>query len=231
MAKIEKRSYPKENPEMSLLPSEEKAPLKILEKDSGKRFGKKGPMKAKKLVQRKPLFLARRKYIEKVLQLTRVTKVVKGGKRMSFRALVIVGDTKHKVGVGIGRADDAGSAIQKAVINGKKAFVNVPITFNLSIPHTTKLSYRAASIFLSPAPKGTGIIAGAAVRSVLELAGVQNILAKQFGSSSLLNNAKATILALNSLNEKIAQGQAQTGFRKAFYGNILAKYKKYALFV
>lgn len=162
---------------------------------------------------------------EKIVQVKRVTKVVKGGKKLTFRAVVIIGDTKRKVGVGIGRADDVNLAIEKAIINGKKNIINVPLTLNYSIPHVVKANYGACSIMLRPSSTGTGVIAGGSVRTVLELAGFQNILAKQFGSSNILNNAKATILALNFLNEKVELGKYQSMRKQVFYEKIMRKYK------
>jgi small subunit ribosomal protein S5 len=174
--------------------------------------------------------LSKLKFEEKIVQIKRVTKVVKGGKKLTFRAVVIIGDTKRKVGVGVGRADDVNLAIEKAVINGKKNLMNVPLTHNYSIPHVIKANYGACSLMLRPAVSGTGVIAGGSIRTVLELAGIQNILAKQFGSSNILNNAKATILALNLLNEKIELGKYQSVRKQIFYENIMKKYKNVKIF-
>jgi len=169
--------------------------------------------------------LSKIKYEEKVIQIKRVTKVVKGGKKLTFRAVVIVGDNKRKVGVGIGRADDINIAISKATLHGKKNLINVPLTLKYSVPHVIKASYGACSIMLRPASQGTGVIAGGSVRTVLELAGIKNILAKQFGSSNILNNAKATIIALNLLNEKVELGQYQSMRKQLFYDKIMKRYK------
>ena len=174
--------------------------------------------------------LSKKKYEEKIVQIKRVTKVVKGGKKMTFRAVVIIGDTKRKVGVGIGRADDVNLAIDKAVLNGKKNLINVPLTLRYSLPHVVNASYGACKIMLRPAALGTGVIAGGSVRTVLELAGIKNILAKQFGSNNILNNAKATILALSLLNEKIELGKYQSGKKQKFYEKILKKYKNVQIF-
>lgn len=186
-------------------------------------MGKNGTMKPnrKKLITR----LSKKKYEEKIVQIKRVTKVVKGGKKMTFRAVVIIGDTKRKVGVGIGRADDVNLAIDKAVLNGKKNLINVPLTLKYSLPHVVNASYGACKIMLRPAALGTGVIAGGSVRTVLELAGIKNILAKQFGSNNILNNAKATILALNLLNEKIELGKYQSSRKQKFYDKVMKKYK------
>ncbi len=136
---------------------------------------------------------------ERVVQTRRVTKVVKGGKKLSFRAIVIVGNEKGQVGVGVGKANDVSGAVRKGVADGKKHLITVPLTRSSSIPHPTRAVSGAASVMMRPAAPGTGVIAGGAVRTVLELAGVKNILAKQLGSSSPLNNARAAVAALASL--------------------------------
>lgn len=171
------------------------------------------------------LRLSKIKYEEKIVQIKRVTKVVKGGKKMTFRAVVIIGDNKRKVGVGIGRAEDVNLAIDKAILNGKKNLITVPLTLKYSVPHVVNASYGACSIMLRPASQGTGVIAGGSVRTVLELAGIKNILAKQFGSNNILNNAKATILALTNLNEKVELGKFQSTRKQVFYDKIMRKYK------
>lgn len=171
------------------------------------------------------LRLSKIKYEEKIVQVKRVTKVVKGGKKMTFRAVVIIGDNKRKVGVGIGRAEDVNLAIDKAILNGKKNLITVPLTINYSVPHIVKSSYGACSIMLRPASQGTGVIAGGSIRTVLELAGIKNILAKQFGSNNILNNAKTTILALTKLNEKVELGKFQSRRKQLIYEKIMRKYK------
>jgi small subunit ribosomal protein S5 len=175
---------------------------------------------------RKPVVrLSKIKYEEKIIQIKRVTKVVKGGKKMTFRAVVIVGDNKRKVGVGIGRAEDVNLAIDKAIIHGKKNLINVPLTLKDSIPHVVNASYGACKLMLRPASLGTGVIAGGSVRTVLELAGIKNISAKQFGSNNILNNAKATILALTNLNEKVELGKYQSSRKQLFYDKVMKKYR------
>ena len=176
--------------------------------------------------KRKPVVrLSKIQYEEKIVQIKRVTKVVKGGKKMTFRAVVIIGDNKRKVGVGIGRADDINLAIDKAILNGKKNLINVPLTLKDSIPHVVKSSYGACNLMLRPAQVGTGVIAGGSVRTVLELAGIKNIVAKQFGSNNILNNAKATIFALTNLNEKVELGKYQSTRKQLFYDKVMKKYK------
>ena len=179
---------------------------------------------------RKKIRLSKIKYEEKIVQVKRVTKVVKGGKKMTFRAIVILGDNKRKVGVGIGRAEDVNLAIDKAILNGKKNLITVPLTINYSVPHVINSSYGACSIMLRPASQGTGVIGGGSVRTVLELAGIKNILAKQFGSSNILNNARATILALTKLNEKIELGKYQSTRKQIFYDKVMRKYKNVRLY-
>jgi small subunit ribosomal protein S5 len=136
---------------------------------------------------------------ERVVQIRRVTKVVKGGKKLSFRAIVIVGNEKGQVGVGVGKASDVIGAVKKGVADGKKHLIEVPITKSNSIPHPSHGVGGGAKVMIRPASSGTGVIAGGAVRTVLELAGVKNILAKQLGSGNPLNNARAAINALSTL--------------------------------
>lgn len=136
---------------------------------------------------------------ERVVQIRRVTKVVKGGKKLSFRAIVVVGNERGQVGVGVGKASDVIGAVRKGVVDGKKHLVTVPLTKSNSIPHPVDGAGGGAKVIMRPAAPGTGVIAGGAIRTVLELAGVRNILAKQLGSSNPLNNARATTNALASL--------------------------------
>ena len=137
-------------------------------------------------------------WTERVVQIRRVTKVVKGGKKLSFRAIVIVGNRKGQVGIGCAKASEVIIAIQKAIADGRKNLITVPI-FKTTIPHPITGRSGAGSVMLRPASQGTGIIAGGAVRLVLELAGIENILSKSLGSKSPLNAANATLNALKSL--------------------------------
>lgn len=150
-------------------------------------------------------------WTEKVVQIRRVTKVVKGGKKLSFRAVVIVGNQKGQVGVGCAKAAEVIIAIQKAIADGRKNLITVPI-FKTTIPHPIVGRSGAGSVMLRPAAKGTGIIAGGAVRTVLELAGVENILCKSLGSKSPLNAANATMSALQNLTpfKDIAKKRGKT---------------------
>lgn len=137
-------------------------------------------------------------WTERVVQIRRVTKVVKGGKKLSFRAVVIVGNKKGQVGVGCAKAAEVVIAIQKAIADGRKNLITVPI-FKTTIPHPIVGRSGAGEVMLRPASQGTGIIAGGAVRLVLELAGIENILSKSLGSKSPLNAANATLDALQKL--------------------------------
>ncbi len=136
---------------------------------------------------------------ERVVQIRRVTKVVKGGKKLSFRAIVVVGNERGQVGVGVGKAADVIGAVKKGVADGKKHLVEVPLTRSNSIPHPSTGAGGGAKVMMRPAAPGTGVIAGGSVRTVLEMAGVKNILAKQLGSGNPLNNARAAVNALSGL--------------------------------
>jgi small subunit ribosomal protein S5 len=148
---------------------------------------------------------------EKVVQIRRVTKVVKGGKKMSFRAIVAVGNQKGQVGVGVGKAAEVIAAIQKAIADAKKSLVTVPMV-GTTIPHQIVGKSDASRVLIKPASKGTGVIAGGAVRSVLELAGIHDILSKNLGASSPLNSARATIDGLRGLRsaEEVAAQRGKT---------------------
>jgi len=136
---------------------------------------------------------------ERVVQIRRVTKVVKGGKKLSFRAILVIGNEKGQVGVGVGKASDVIGAVKKAVTDGKKNLVTIPMTKDNSIPHIITGRSGAAKVIMRPSAPGSGVIAGGAVRTMLELGGVKNILAKQLGSGNPLNNARAAADALANL--------------------------------
>ena len=142
------------------------------------------------------------KLVERLIKISRVSKVTKGGKKLSFRAIVVVGDEKGQVGVGVAKADDVVNAFKKAKTDGRKNLINLPLTKSLSIPHDVMGNFGACQIIMKPAIEGSGVIAGGAVRIVLEVAGVKNVIAKQLGSNNLLNNARAAVAALNQLTTK-----------------------------
>jgi len=139
---------------------------------------------------------------EKLVTLNRVAKVTKGGRTFSFAAIVVVGNGKGTVGHGLGKALEVSSAITKAVDDAKKSLIQVPI-INGTIPHEQKGRYGAGKVLIRPAADGTGVIAGGAMRAVLEIAGVQNVLAKSLGTSNPHNVIKATIDALSKLRSPL----------------------------
>ena len=146
-------------------------------------------------------------YEEKVVSIGRVTKVVKGGRRFSFSALVVVGDRNGKVGFGTGKASEVPDAIKKGIEDAKKNIVTISMN-GTTVPHTVTGKYGAAKVFIRPAVEGTGIIAGGAVRAVLELAGIQDVLSKSLGSNSPINMVRATMEGLRSMRD--VQTVAQT---------------------
>jgi len=141
----------------------------------------------------------REKWNERVIQISRVTKVCKGGKKLSFRAVVLIGNENGQVGLGVGKADDVIMAITKGITDARRSVIQVFLTKTKTLPHAITGKFGACEVFIKPASQGTGVIAGSSIRTVLELAGVKNILAKQLGSDNLLNNAHATISALENL--------------------------------
>lgn len=136
---------------------------------------------------------------ERVVQVRRVTKVVKGGKNLNFRAIVVVGDMNGRVGVGVGKAQEVVSAVQKSALNARRNIITVPMTKYKTFPHRADGKFGAAKVMLRPACPGTGVIAGGSVRVVLEMAGIENALGKQLGSNNALNNARAVIVAVQKM--------------------------------
>jgi len=139
-------------------------------------------------------------YDQKLLDLARVTRVVKGGRRFRFRAVLVVGNRKGKVGVGVGKGADVSDAIKKAFDNGKKNIIIIKTDKN-TIPHDVFYKQGSARIILRPAKEGRGIVAGGAVRAVVEFAGIKDIVSKSLGTSNKLNVARATLAALSSLRD------------------------------
>ncbi len=143
----------------------------------------------------------RPEYDQKMLNLARVTRVVKGGRRFRFRATLVIGNRKGKVGVGVAKGSDVSDAIQKAFQAAKKNMITVDLAGS-SIAHDVTAKYGSAKVLLKPATKGRGLIAGGAVRAVMDLLGAKDIIAKSLGSSNNLNVAQATLLALQKLRTK-----------------------------
>jgi len=155
---------------------------------------------------------------EKLVQLNRVAKVTKGGRTFSFAAIAVVGDGKGTVGHGLGKARDVSEAISKAVDDAKKNLVKVPMHRG-TIPHTVIGRYKSGKVLIKPASDGTGVIAGGAMRAVLEIAGVQNVLSKSQGSPNPHNVVKATVQALSQLRDprEVAQ-ERNISIEKLFNG-------------
>lgn len=156
-----------------------------------------------------------KQFSESVVSIDRVARVVKGGRRFRFRALVVVGDGKGKVGIGVSKAGDVQTAVSKATDVAKKNIEEV-VLYKNTIPHETSGKVSGAHIFMKPAADGTGIIAGGVVRTVLEAAGVHNILSKSLGSSNKINSAYATVEGLKKL--VAAENWVTTGSRAAKKG-------------
>ncbi|MFA6322417.1 MAG: 30S ribosomal protein S5 [Candidatus Buchananbacteria bacterium] len=145
-------------------------------------------------------FRGESEYQQSMIDIARVTRVMAGGKRMRFRACLVIGDKKGKVGMGVAKGADVTLAVNKAFTKAKKNLITVPI-INETIPHRVDAKFGAAKIMLKPAPKGTGIMAGGAARIILDLAGVSNVVAKVLGSNNKINNVSATLKALQMLKK------------------------------
>lgn len=143
---------------------------------------------------------------ERVVHINRVAKVVRGGRRFNFQALVVVGDGKGRVGVGVGKAREVPSAIRKAFERGRRSMITVPL-FGNTLPHDVLAKYGAAKVLLKPASPGTGVIAGGGVRAVVEAAGVKDILSKSLGSDNILNVVMATFKGLQELMDIRVQAE------------------------
>lgn len=144
-----------------------------------------------------------------IVDIARVTRVMAGGKRMRFRACVVIGDKKGRVGMGLAKAKDVPMAVQKAVKKAERDMIRVPLAGD-TIPHEIRIKDGSARILIKPAPTGTGIIAGGAVRIVLEYAGVKNVVSKILGANNKVNNVRATIKALSMLRKKPAREKVAT---------------------
>ncbi|MBI3984240.1 30S ribosomal protein S5 [Candidatus Microgenomates bacterium] len=136
---------------------------------------------------------------QEVITVDRVSRVVAGGRRFRFRALVVVGDGQGGIGVGVAKAGEVSAAVDKAAARAKRDQIKFPLTASGTLPHTSQARFAGAEVLLKPAGPGTGVIAGGAVRQVLEVAGVRDVLSKAFGSANKLNNCYATLAALTQL--------------------------------
>ncbi|EKE25042.1 MAG: 30S ribosomal protein S5 [uncultured bacterium] len=163
-----------------------------------KRPGKKGARREKP------------EFEQKLLDLARVTRVVKGGRRFRFRATLVIGDRKGKVGVGVAKGSDVSDAIQKAYNDAKKCMITVKLSGN-TIPHDISMKLGSAKVLLKPASQGRGVIAGGAVRAVVDLAGIRDIVSKSLGTSNKLNVARVTIEALKALKAPRIKAFAEAG--------------------
>ena len=164
-------------------------------KDFKEQGNRKGPRKGGARPPRE-----KSEFDQTIVEIARVTRVMAGGKRLSFRACVVIGDRKGRVGMGLAKAKDVPQAVQKAVRQAEKNLIKVPIHEG-TITHEVRVKVGAAKVLLKPAPQGTGIISGGAVRIVLELAGIENIVSKIFGTGNKINNIRATITALSILKK------------------------------
>ena len=140
-------------------------------------------------------------FAQNIVDIARVTRVMAGGKRMSFRACVVIGDKKGRVGMGLAKAKDVPMAVQKAVRQAEKNLIKVPLVDG-TIAHEIYLKEGASKILLKPAPQGTGILSGGAVRVVLELSGIENVVSKILGTNNKINNVRTTIMALGMLKKR-----------------------------
>lgn len=152
-----------------------------------------------------------KEYVEKLIKLNRVAKVVKGGRRFSFSALVVVGDQQGNVGYGFGKANDVAEAIRKSIEKAKKSMVKVPMQ-QTTIPHVVTGKFKSAEVLLKPAAPGTGVIAGGPVRSIMDACGIHDIMSKSLGSQNTLNIVKAVFAGFDGIMDakEIANGRGKT---------------------
>ena len=165
-----------------------------------KAFGKKREFSAKKRFPEKP----KEEFEQRILDVARVTRVMKGGKRMSFRTCVVIGDKKGRIAVALGKGADVTLAVNKAVNKAKKNIVHVPIVRD-TIPHEIINKFGSAKILIKPSSQGRGVIAGGVVRVILDLAGIKNVTSKILGTNNKVNNAKCTVLALSKLKKAVVK--------------------------
>ncbi len=187
------KDTPAKEEKTEVKPSADKKNDKKPTRGGGKRGGRKGGRGRREK--------APKEFEETVLQIDRVTRVTKGGRQLRFRISIVIGDKKGRVGFGIGKSGEVIIGIQKSIAKAKRNLINVPI-FNETIPHQVEGNFKASKVLLFPARVGKGIIAGGAVRKILELAGVKNVLSKAHGSRNRINVAYATFLALQQLQNK-----------------------------
>lgn len=164
-------------------------------------------------------------YLEKVVQVNRVSKKTKGGDKRSLSVLVVVGDRRGKVGVGLGKAADVQSAVRKATGYAKKHLISIPLKDGRTIPHELMVKLGAAKVLLKPAPEGTGVIAGGAVRVVVEAAGVRDIVSKVLGTNNKASNVYAAMKALTML-KPLANGEARGPKKEAVKEEVKKEEKK-----
>ncbi len=152
-----------------------------------------------------------KEFVEKLIKLNRVAKVVKGGRRFSFSALMVVGDRNGRVGYGFGKANDVAEAIRKSIEKAKKNLITVPVK-NLTVPHEIIGNFKSASVLLKPASPGTGVIAGGPVRAIMEACGIHDILSKSLGSKNTMNIVKATFDGFENIFDarEIAKNRGKT---------------------
>lgn len=154
-----------------------------------------------------------KEFDQRIIEIARVTRVMAGGKRMRFRACVVIGDHKGRMGYGLGKGADVTLAVQKAATRARRDLVVVPIE-NETIPHELRVKYKAARLMIKPAPKGTGVMAGGAIRLALELSGIGNVVAKVYGSKNKVNNIGALFAAMRQLSQSVAKRSMLSAGRK-----------------
>lgn len=182
-------------PTAAVAPAEAKPKAKAKDSRSDRSSGGRGRSRGRNRRQREP-----KEFEESILQIDRVTRVTRGGRQLRFRISVVIGDKKGRVGFGIGKSSEVITGIQKAVAKAKQNLITVP-SFDGTIPHEITSTYKSSQVYLFSAPTGKGIIAGGAVRKILELSGVNDVLSKIHGSRNRLNVARATMHALASLEK------------------------------